>query len=158
MIFNRNELRRLEKAAREKDKKHLVEWAKQFEEQVMEGLRPIYEQEYQKEIQSSIDNFVLALCYTLVYTSEWDFDANNIGGFLEDLFVTVDMFRTGEYKPQDYEQDLANHGIKIEHYDYSKAFKDKDKQYQDLVKEYTKKLEEVSKLEAELKNKLNDTI
>ena len=33
-LINRDELRRLEKAAREKDNKHLVAWAEQFEDQI----------------------------------------------------------------------------------------------------------------------------
>ena len=32
--MDKNELRRLEKAAKEKDKKHLFEWGKQFEDQI----------------------------------------------------------------------------------------------------------------------------
>ena len=30
-LLNRNEIRRLEKAAREKDKRHLLDWISQFE-------------------------------------------------------------------------------------------------------------------------------
>ena len=60
-LLNRNEIRRLEKAAREKDKKHLLEWAIQFED----SIRRIFEKEYQDEIQTSVDNFMIAVAYTL---------------------------------------------------------------------------------------------
>ena len=64
--MDRFELRRLEKAAREKDKRHLIDWAKQYEDQIEANLRKEYEKVYQEEIQNSIDNFVVALSYTLV--------------------------------------------------------------------------------------------
>ena len=38
-LINRNDIRRLEKAAREKDKKHLLEWADRLEQQISQDLK-----------------------------------------------------------------------------------------------------------------------
>ena len=154
MLMGRNELRRLEKAAREKDKKHLLEWADAFEQQVVTSVRQVYEQAYTEEVQSSIDNFIAALCYTLVYTEEWDFNPKNLGDFLSDLFATVDLYRTGESKPQEFREDLKQYGVTIDDYDYSKVFKNKDKKYNELVETYFKKIEELDKLKIDYENKL----
>ena len=152
--MDRNELRRLEKAAREKNKKYLMEWASQWEDQIEASLRKEYEKVYQEEIKNSIDNFVIALAYTLVYSEEWNFDPKNLAGFLEDLFITVDLYRTGEYKPQDYKEDLAKHGVIIDSYDYSKVFKDRQSKLDNLLQTYLNKLENLEKLENEYQNKL----
>ena len=65
-LLDRNELRRLEKAAREKDKKHLMEWAIAYEDM----LRKEYEKAYEDEIQNAIDNFLVAIAYTLHFNEK----------------------------------------------------------------------------------------
>lgn len=109
--MNRDELRRLEKAAREKDKKHLAEWAANYENQVNYLVRREYEKHYQDEIKNSIDNFCLALAYTAHFCEATLLDENTLPEFMEDFFVTVDMFRTGEYKPEDYKEELEKCGF-----------------------------------------------
>ena len=108
-IVNRNELRRLERAAREKDKKHLLEWAKQFEDQI----RQEYENAFQKELGDAIDNFCIAIAYALRFSEKTKFGNKRIKEFMDDVFVTVDMFKKGEYSPEDYRQELIKSGITI---------------------------------------------
>lgn len=108
-IVNRNELRRLERAAREKDKKHLLEWAKQFEDQI----RQEYENAFQKELSEAIDNFCLAIAYALHFSEKTKFGEKRIKEFLDDVFISIDMFRTGEYDPEEYKQQLIDSGINI---------------------------------------------
>lgn len=152
--MGRDELRRLQKAAREKDRKHLAEWAEAYEQQVIDCMIAEFEKEYQTQIQSTIDNLIVALAYTLIYSEEWDFNPDNLGDFMSDLFATIDLYRTGEYKPEDYIEDLKKHGLTIDSYDYSKVFKDKDKKYIDLAKQYSDKLDELNKLKLEYETKL----
>ena len=153
--MDRFELRRLEKAAREKDKRHLIDWAKQYEDQIEANLRKEYEKVYQEEIQNSIDNFIVALSYTIVYTEEWKFDPNNLAGFLEDLFVTVDMYRTGESSPDQYREDLAKHGVIIDKADYNKIYKEKQARLDSLIEKYLNLIEETEKVKEEYHNKLD---
>lgn len=89
-LFNRNELRRLEKAAREKNKKHLLEWAKQFDDQV----RKEYEHAFQQELGDAIENFFLAIAYSLRFSEKTKFGRKRINEFLDDLLITIDLFRT----------------------------------------------------------------
>lgn len=106
---DRNELRRLERAAREKDKKHLLEWAEQFENQI----RQEYENAFQKELAEAIDNFCIAIAYALRFSEKTKFGNKRIKEFMDDVFVTVDMFTKGEYSPEDYRQELIKSGITI---------------------------------------------
>lgn len=106
---DRNELRRLERAAREKDKKHLLEWAEQFENQI----RQEYENAFKKELGDAIDNFCIAIAYALRFSEKTKFGEKRIKEFMDDVFVTVDMFTKGEYSPEDYRQELIKSGITI---------------------------------------------
>ena len=110
-ILNRNELRRLEKAAREKDKKHLFEWAIQFEDQVAEILRKDYESYYQEEVANTIDNFLIAIAYTLHFSETTQLNKDVLPEFMDDLLVSIDMFKLGEYNPKEYKDILAKQGI-----------------------------------------------
>lgn len=104
-----NEIRRLQKAAREKNISHLIDWLKQFDDQV----RQEYENAFQKEVSEAIDNFCVAIAYALHFSEKTKFGEKRIKEFLDDTFVTVDMFRKGEYNPEDYKKQLAESGITI---------------------------------------------
>ena len=123
-IINRNEIRRLEKAAREKDKKHLIEWANSLEKQIVRDVVKDLEKRYQQDIQDAWDNLLIATAYTLCFSEETNLDGNTLPGFMEDLYATIDLYRTGEYKPQEYEEELSKCGVILEKYDYQKVYKD----------------------------------
>ena len=109
-ITTRDEIRRLEKAARDKDKRKLWEWAIQFENQIKQE----YERHYEQDLGDSIDIMCLALAYTLSYNEKTKFGAGRLTDFLDDFFVTVDMFSSGEYSPADYAKQLETKGIYFE--------------------------------------------
>lgn len=106
-MFNRDELRRLEKAAKDKNKAKLIDWANQFEDQ----LRQEYENAFKQELSDVIDNFVLTIVYTLHFNEKTKFGNARIKDFMDDLFSTIDLYRTEEYKPEEYRKILADDGI-----------------------------------------------
>lgn len=105
--MNRDELRRLEKAAREKDKKFLLTWAEQFEDQI----RREYEKNFKDELNDSIDNFLVAIVYTLHFSELTKFGKRRTNEFCCDMMSTIDMFKTGEYTPDEYKEILEKDGI-----------------------------------------------
>lgn len=111
-IINRSELRRLEKAARDKNKDKLLEWIIQFDNQI----RMEYENTYKKELADSIDNFCTAVAYTARFSETTHLGPKKLPEFMDDLFVTIDMFRVGEFKPEDYEEELRKCGINKMYY------------------------------------------
>lgn len=124
--MDRNELRRLQKAARDNNKFKLAEWATQFENQVRAELEKRFEDYYQKQVSDTIDNFILAILYTLHFSENTKLGKKRLPDFMEDLFVSVDMFRTGEYNPNDYKEELEKCGIFLSDYTYEKRRKDKE--------------------------------
>ena len=117
-LINRDEIRRLEKAAREKDKKHLVEWAKKYEQQIEFIMRQYYEKMYQEEINDSINNFIFAVAYTAFFSEETNLNNETLPEFMSDLFATIDMYRTGEFTPQEYVKELSDNGFVVDDITY----------------------------------------
>ena len=113
--MDRNELRRLQKAAKDKDIRKLGEWASQFEDQ----MRQEFDRAYHDELENSINNFCTAIAYTAHFSEETRLDKDKLPSFMEDLFVTIDMFRTGEYKPEEYREELEKNGIYDDTYKYT---------------------------------------
>lgn len=108
-VVTRDELRRLQKAAREKDIKHLGDWATQFEKQICQE----YEKEFQKQLSHAIDDLYIALGYTLKFSETTNFGPKRFKEFMDDLFATIDNFRTGAYNPEEYKQILKENGIEM---------------------------------------------
>ena len=73
-LFDRNELRRLEKASREKNKEKLIEWGKAFESRIIE----LYEKEYIKILQDSINNYMLIMIFSLHFNEKTRFGKKRI--------------------------------------------------------------------------------
>lgn len=122
-IVSRDEIRRLEKAAREKDKKKLAEWLKSFEAQIDTILRRNYEKAYQEEVLESIENMMTAVVYTSLFSEENYINKENIGDFMSDLYSTLDLYRTGEYTPKEYKEILKNYGVTVSDYDSDLVYK-----------------------------------
>ena len=110
-LFNRNELRRLEKAAKEKDKMTLAEWAMRFEEQVSQEVHRYYEKKYKEILDNSISNWLLAITYTLHFNEKTKFGIKRLNDVMSDLMAVTDGFRTGEYSPEEYVEELKKDGI-----------------------------------------------
>lgn len=106
-LFDRNELRRLTKAARDKDLRKLADWGTQFQE----SIRKEYEAEVQKELERMIDIMFLTVIYTLHFNENTLFGKKRIKSFMEDLTATVDNFNDGSYSVAEYREILAKDGI-----------------------------------------------
>ncbi len=111
-LFNENkEIRRLEKAAKDKNKAKLIEWGIAFEKMIKDVYDKEYDKAFKKDFENVVDTFCLAIAYTLHFNEKTKFGKNRTINFINDLFVTVDLFRTGEYSPEDYRKQLEEEGI-----------------------------------------------
>lgn len=113
--MDRSELRRLQKAVKDNNKMALYEWGSQFENQIKNELRNEFEKYYHCVLLDSIDNLLIALCFTAIFSEAVPaLNADNFEEFMDDLFVTINMFNTGEYNPMDYYKQLKENGIDID--------------------------------------------
>lgn len=67
---------------------------------------------------------------------------DELASFMDDLFVSVDMFRKGEYRPEDYEKQLKEDGIQIAKYDYDRLYREKDAPYKEIYDKLVKFIQE----------------
>lgn len=98
--MDRNEIRRLQKAARDKDIRKLAEWGLQFEDTIRQEYEKDFDETVQKELLSSIDNFIVAIIYTLHFNEKCKFGGKRIDDFMKDLLATIDGFTDGSYTPR----------------------------------------------------------
>ena len=113
-LFNRNEIRRLEKAARDKNKNKLIDWMDSFGSQISSFYYSLYNDKFSKELANSLDTIILTIIYTL-YTSKYiRVKPNDLDIILDELYKNIDSFRTGRYKLEDYEQILKKSGIDLQ--------------------------------------------
>ena len=110
-MMNRSDRRKYAKKINTPQK--LEMFSNQMNNQLRKEYQEIYEKRYQEDLGNAIDLFLLAIVYTLHYNEKTQFGNARIEDFMEDLFVTVDYFRTKEYNPEDYRKQLEEDGIKI---------------------------------------------
>lgn len=118
--MDRNEIRRLQKAAKDGNKLVLGAWASQFEDNLRRMYDREYERAFQQELISSIDNFMTAVAYAALFSEETKLNKDTLPSFMEDVYVTLDMYRTGEYNPKEYKKTLEENGVQFEDYCYRK--------------------------------------
>lgn len=125
--LSRDEYRKIKTMSKET----MERWLSNRNALIYENLRKEFEHNYKDELQCSIDCFITAIAYTLHFSEETHFGQKRLSSFMEDMLVTVDMFRTGEYKPEEYEEALMKAGIKINSYDYDGIYKKKLKEMEE---------------------------
>lgn len=116
--MTKQEILMLQKAAKEGNSLVLGMWASQVESEIKSELVKQLNEVYKDQLSQDLDNWCTAIAYTLRFSEEFHCSKSKLPRFMEDLFVTVDMFRTGEYKPEDYREELAKTGVLIENYKY----------------------------------------
>ena len=138
MKLNRDEFRNLKSFSREQMEK----WLQGYYNVTYNSLRKEFNDAYKDELDSSVQNFITAIAYTLHYNEDVHLQHNELNSFMEDLFVSVEMFRKGEYNPEDYREQLREDGIEIAKYDYDRLYREKDAPYKDKYDKLVKFLEE----------------
>lgn len=136
--LNRDEYRTIKGMSKEQMEK----WLQGYYNVIYNNLRKEFEDAYKDELDSSIQNFITAIAYTLHYNEEVHLQRDELVSFMDDLFVSVDMFRKGEYRPEEYEEQLKEDGIEIAEYDYDRLYREKDAPYKEKYEELVKFLNE----------------
>lgn len=154
MKLSRDEFRNIKGLSKEQMEK----WLQGYYNVTYNSLRKEFESAYKDELDSSIQNFITAIAYTLHYNEDVHLQHDELNSFMEDLFVSVEMFRKGEYNPEDYREQLREDGIEIAKYDYDRLYREKDAPYKEKYEKLVKFLEETkskAKVIDEIKELLN---
>lgn len=127
MKLNRDEFRNLKSFSREQMEK----WLQGYYNVIYNSLRKEFNDAYKDELDSSVQNFITAIAYTLHYNEDVHLQHDELNSFMEDLFISVEMFRKGEYRPEEYKEQLKEDGIVIADYDYDRLYREKDAPYKE---------------------------
>lgn len=106
-------------------KAEMEKWIQIRENVMYQTLRKQFDNAYKEELDNSIQNFLFAIAYTLHWNEDVAIDSDKMASFMQDLFVTVDLFRTGDYKPEDYAKELKEDGVEFKPYDYDKIYRER---------------------------------
>ena len=109
--MNRQEKRSY--AKRYNTPKKIEQFSRAIDREIRKEYEVAYEKKYEKEMDASIENFITAIMYTLHFSEITNLEKEKILEFMDDLLSTVDMFKTGEYSPEEYKSILEKEGIKI---------------------------------------------
>lgn len=123
-------------------KEQMEKWLQGYYNVTYSSLRKEFEDSYKDELDSSVQNFITAIAYTLHFSEEVHLQHDELNDFMNDLFVSVEMFRKGEYNPEDYREQLKEDGIKIAKYDYDRLYREKDAPYKEIYEKLVKYLKE----------------
>lgn len=138
MKLSRDEYRKLKSFSKEE----MERWLQAYYNSLYNNLRKAFNDSYKDELDSSVQNFITAIVYTLHYNEDVSLQHDELNSFMEDLFVSVEMFRKGEYSPEDYREQLREDGIEIAKYDYDRLYREKDAPYKEKYEQLVKFLNE----------------
>lgn len=110
-LLDRSELRRLQKAAKEKDMIKIVEWAIQFENTIQSSYNRIAQKELEKQVRIAIERYMIVIIYTLHFNEKLQFDEKTIEDFMKDVKATIKLFENEEYSLEEYKKMLKNDNI-----------------------------------------------
>ena len=113
-MLDTNEINRLQRCAKNKDKKEIIKWAQDFERRLSELYHKRYKDYYLEEYAERLKDIDTALMYALHFGETTRFGNKRLKEVMDDLSVTIRGFYSGEYNRKEYREMLINDGIKIE--------------------------------------------
>lgn len=112
-MLDTNEINRLHRAAKNKDKKEIIKWAQDFEARLSELYHKRYREHYLEEYKESLKKIDTALLFSLHFGEDTHFDNDKLKSTMDDLAITIKGFYSGEFTQEEYRQMLKNDGINI---------------------------------------------
>jgi len=113
-MFDTNELNRLQRCAKNKDKKEIVKWARDFELRLSELYHKRYKQHYLDEFEERLKDIDTALLYVLHFGEATKFGNKRLNGTMNDLGAVIKDMHNGQFNRNELRQMLIEDGIKIE--------------------------------------------
>ena len=113
-MFDTNELNRLHRCAKNKDKKEILKWGQDFEARLAELYHKRYKDYYLKEYEERLKDIDTALLYALHFGETTKFGNKRLKEIMEDLSITLKDLQDGVFKRKEYREMLTKDGIKIE--------------------------------------------
>ena len=113
-IFDTNELNRLQRAAKNKDKEAIRKWGEDFEKRINEKYYEMYKNLYVKWLDETFKDLDIAIIYSLHFNESTKFGNKRLKNFMDDLSVTVKGFYKKEFDREEYKRMLIEDGVHLQ--------------------------------------------
>lgn len=112
-MFDTNELNRLHRCAKNKDKKEIIKWGQEFEDRLNKKYYEIYKKQYMIWLEETFKDLDVALMYTLHFNESTKFGNKRLKSVMDDLAVTMRGFYRKEFSRKEYNKMLKDDGINV---------------------------------------------
>ena len=112
-MFDKNELRRLEKCIKDKNKKKVFEWGQEFERRLNEEFNKRYKEKYMNIFKETLKDLDIAVIYALHFNENTKFGNKRLKDFMDDLAATMRGFYKDNFTREEYRKMLEDDGIKL---------------------------------------------
>jgi len=116
-LFDKNELRRLEKAAKDKNKTKVAEWGKDFERRLSTEFNKKYRDKYINELKERLKDLDVAVMFALHFNENTKFGNKRLKDFMDDLAATMRGFYKDDFDRAEYKKMLEDDGINLDEED-----------------------------------------
>ena len=112
-MFDTNELNRLQRCAKNKDKEEIKKWGKDFEHRLNMNFYEIYKRQYTIWLEETFKDLDTAMMYVLHFNEYTKFGNKRLKSVMDDLAETMKGFYKKEFNREEYIQMLKDDGIKM---------------------------------------------
>ena len=112
-MFDTNELNRLQRCAKNKDKNELKKWGQDFEHRVNEKYYELYKKQYIIWLEETFKDLDIALMYTLHFNEYTKFGNKRLKSVMDDIGEALRGFYKKEFNREEYKKMLKEDGIKL---------------------------------------------
>ena len=112
-MFDTNELNRLQRCAKNKDKNELKKWGQDFEHRVNEKYYELYKKQYIIWLEETFKDLDIALMYTLHFNEYTKFGNKRLKSVMDDIAESLRGFYKKEFNREEYKKMLKDDGIKL---------------------------------------------
>lgn len=112
-MFDTNELNRLQRCAKNKDKNEIRKWGQDFEHRINEKYYELYKKQYIIWLEETFKDLDIALMYTLHFNEYTKFGNKRLKSVMDDIAEALRGFYKGEFNREEYKKMLEDDGIKL---------------------------------------------
>lgn len=112
-MFDTNELNRLQRCAKNKDKNEIRKWGQDFEHRINEKYYELYKKQYIIWLEETFKDLDIALMYTLHFNEYTKFGNKRLKSVMDDIAESLRGFYKKEFNREEYKKMLEDDGIKL---------------------------------------------
>ena len=112
-MFDTTELNRLQRCAKNKDKKEIEKWGQDIENRLNQYYYEKYKAKYLEWLNETLMDMEIAMCYVLHFNENTRFGNKRLESYLNDMAEVIRGFYRKDFSREEYKKQLEEDGIKF---------------------------------------------